>query len=125
MPRIISRLGFRDSWECGIFIAGLALRLSVFGLLVWGLGASGLWNFNDSREYLDLARGILSGRGFTQGIGESPLPEAIRTPAYPFYLSAFLGLGLPLWSAALIQLIAASFIPLITMRLAARLGVSE
>ncbi|OHA09513.1 MAG: hypothetical protein A3B37_00815 [Candidatus Sungbacteria bacterium RIFCSPLOWO2_01_FULL_59_16] len=125
MSRIISRLGFRDSWECGIFIAGLGVRLAVFGLIVWGLDAASLWGSNDSREYLDLARGILGGRGFTQDLATPPLPEAIRTPAYPLYLSAFLGLGLPLWSAALIQLIAASFIPLITMRLAARLGVSE
>lgn len=123
MSRIILWLRFRDSWECGIFVAGFAARLSVFGLLAFGLGAVSLWSFNDSREYLDLANGILSGRGFTQGLADPPLPEAIRTPAYPLYLSAFLGLGLPLWSAALVQLIAVSFIPLITVRLAARIGV--
>lgn len=124
MPRIIHSLQFRDRWEGGIFFAGLALRLAVFVLILFAYGAAGLGAFNDSQEYLQLADGIANRHAFMNA-NPVGLLEVVRPPGYPAYLSFFIASGLPLRLAVLIQVIALSFVPILTMRLAERFGFSK
>ncbi|MBI2055000.1 MAG: glycosyltransferase family 39 protein [Candidatus Sungbacteria bacterium] len=110
-----------DKSERRIWLAALAVRLLVFGLIIWSLGGNGLISLGDSSQYLRLAKGLLD-TGTLSDPGFPGLIEGTRPPGYPLYLAAFLYFGVPLWVASLIQIMAASFIPIFVMKIGVLLG---
>jgi 4-amino-4-deoxy-L-arabinose transferase-like glycosyltransferase len=68
-----------------IAIATLCLRLAP----QFQAGTDWAMALNDSREYIELARGLVSGCGFARDAGDGcGRPELLRTPAYPLFLAA-------------------------------------
>lgn len=114
---------FRERSESLVYLLALSARLAVFFLLIVSFGAEGLTSLGDSHQYLQLARGMLDSRAYVDP-GYPGLVEGTRAPGYPAFLWFFLWSGIPLWAASLLQIAAASFIPVLTMKLSARFGFS-
>ncbi len=86
MPASLPPTGARAPFTAllAIAVAGLVLRLA-FGLGYW----KGQVLTRDEQEYLSLARGLASGRGFSYDdtfVSNAFLPFG-RAPGYPFFLS--------------------------------------
>jgi 4-amino-4-deoxy-L-arabinose transferase-like glycosyltransferase len=97
--------------------AGLGLVVVAVGLWLLALGAFSLTRYRhfsaDSRNYVNVARNVLAGRGLVQdtaGFGESrfptkarlPQPFGVHAPLYPLAIAALAALGLTAEDAALL-----------------------
>lgn len=99
--------------EAKIWIFSFVVRIALLGIVLFYFGERALV-LGDTERYLSLARNMLAGEGFR--VYDSVL-ETYRPPGYPAYLLLFEGVGAPLWSASLIQILFASIIPVLAFRL--------
>jgi 4-amino-4-deoxy-L-arabinose transferase-like glycosyltransferase len=98
----------------------LVLAAPVVAAVLFWLGALGWWSLTrerrftaDSRNYVNVARNVLAGRGLVQdsvGYGENrfptrarfPQPFGVHGPLYPLAIAAFASFGMPAEDAALL-----------------------
>lgn len=67
--------------------------------------------------FFELAQNIRAGNGFSWSAEEPYAPNAMRTPAYPYVLAALIAVA-GVTGTALIQLVAASLLPVLGMHIA-------
>lgn len=102
--------------EILIFFLALALRIAMIAaapsveLHTYGLGA-------DGSDYVNEAKNILAGNGFSRSYEAPFLPDAIRTPLYPLFLAGVYFVFGSFIPAVGVQAVLSSFIPLICMRI--------
>jgi len=70
-----------------ILIFGLCLRLMVLLPVFQNIS---LFEHNDTASYLDIARNLILGQGYSHCEAEPFYMDSIRTPGYPVFLSLFL-----------------------------------
>lgn len=78
------------------------------GLLAYAWSTRTVMSYSDERQYFDIARGIVAGKGYSFG----DVPTAYRPPVWPGVIAIFLWLRLPVELIALIPatfMIAAAF----------------
>jgi 4-amino-4-deoxy-L-arabinose transferase-like glycosyltransferase len=102
-------------------VAAVAVRalLIAIGYAVHGRNA---FLVSDSHRFLDLARSLAAGAGFTDAGG---LPELFRTPAYPLLLAPGVLLGRPVTWALMVNMLTTAAIVALTFTIARRLFASE
>src|SRR3989338_9052240 len=88
-----------------IFLLALIIRLIVLIFLLTNVGSNGII-LGDTTRYLALAQSLVNGQGYFY---DGSL-EAFRPPGYPAYLFLFVYFNIPLWLAAIIQIIFSSLI---------------
>lgn len=100
--------------EIIIFCVAFFARLIALGAAVFYYGEPTL-HLSDSGAYIDLARSIVSGTGFSRDGGLSPF--TLFVPGYPLFLAVSLFLFHRLWPALLGQIVLSSFVPLCLFRM--------
>jgi len=96
-----------------LFRLFLLLQAPKEALLSFGLGA-------DGSDYVNEAKNILAGQGFSRETSAPFIPDAIRTPLYPLALAGAFALFGSFQALLWIQIIFSSMIPAIVMRLSRR-----
>ncbi|MST04298.1 MAG: GtrA family protein [Candidatus Pacebacteria bacterium] len=119
LGKIIEKRGDYYAVKYGkIFFISFLARILVFlylfikfgeGAIVWG----------DSTRYLGAGESIL--RGVYEYGG---LKEVYRTPGFPFFLSFFISLGLPVWLISIFNILLASFIPVFVAYFCSKINLS-
>lgn len=115
------RLIKREKW---IFIGAVVVRIALLLFLVNLVGKNVIFSFADGPKYLRLAESIAYRHQFVDPLVPD-VAEAIRPPGYPLYLSFFTFLHIPYIWASILQIILASFIPILLMRFARKLNLSK
>lgn len=85
-----------------IFCCAILLRL-IFSI---GLFATDQPLFSlkgDAESYIQTAKNFIEKGVWSANPGDNPRPDNVRTPVYPLFLMFFLGFGIPLVYAAIIQ----------------------
>lgn len=109
--------------EIALALVALAVHLACFAFVI---------NANDSvlnavradDGYHELAQNVLAGHGFSWSTAEPYAPNPLRTPGYVYTLAALIGL-FGVVGAALVQLVAASALPVLGMRIAQNIARSR
>lgn len=109
-------------FEIIIFCTALAGRLIVLAFSVLYYGESVL-HLSDSGAYIDLARSIVSGAGFSRDGGLTLF--TLFVPGYPLFLAASLFLFNSLWPALFGQIILSSFVPVFLFRMSEYFSLSR
>ncbi len=101
-----------------IFIISFLSRILVFLYLFIKFGEEAIvWG--DSVRYLG------SGESILRGVFEyGGLKEVYRTPGFPFFLSFFISLGIPVWAMSLFNILLSSFIPVFVVYFCSRINLS-
>lgn len=106
-----------------IFSGAVLVRVILLGALIFYFGQNWwLMTPNSTDQFLRLGESIFSGHGFFDP--QIGVFESAKAPGYALYLGLFSFLGLPLWFAAILQIILFSFLPVVNMRLVKKLGGS-
>ncbi|MSR85300.1 glycosyltransferase [Candidatus Uhrbacteria bacterium] len=100
-----------------LFGAAFAVRFILFAVILFFVGAKGL-ELGDSRQYLGLAQSLLAGQGFAY----EGAPFFYRTIGYPLLLAGGLKLFGSVSGFIFFQIILASFMPLVVLKLGDQLG---
>ncbi|MBU6415093.1 glycosyltransferase family 39 protein, partial [Patescibacteria group bacterium] len=100
--------------EILVFGAAFVARLLAlaYGVLHYG---NGILQLSDSQAFLDLARAVASGYGYSRDGGLTAF--VLRPPGYSFYLAGFFWLFNRFWPAILGQVALSSFVPVFLVRL--------
>ncbi|OGG51444.1 hypothetical protein A2704_04565, partial [Candidatus Kaiserbacteria bacterium RIFCSPHIGHO2_01_FULL_54_36b] len=85
-----------------IFFIALSARLVMFGLIN-ARGEEFFYRSSDGNEYLQVARNLLEGHGFSLQAVEPYLPYSYFAPGYPYLLAAAIALGVGLIPVILLQ----------------------
>ncbi len=108
----------RSAWK--IWVTAFVLRLALFTIILFFVGESGLM-LGDSKQYLGLAQSLADGNGFML----DGKPFFFRTIGYPGLLAIGLSLFKSLPMVIFFQLLLASCLPLLVLRLGRALGFEE
>lgn len=108
----------RSAWS--IFLTAFVLRFVLFVVILFFVGQSGLM-LGDSKQYIGLAQSLADGNGFML----DGKPFFFRTIGYPGILAIGLKLFRSLPFIIFLQLILASYLPLIVLRIGRALGLGE
>ncbi len=103
--------------EIFLILLSLGVHLAIFALATHQANGSVLTAVRADDGYYELAENILAGNGFSWDTQAPYAPNPLRTPGYSYALAgliAFCGV----FGAALIQLVAASLIPVFGMHIA-------
>ncbi len=103
-----------------VYITAVGLRVALFLSFLVFLGEKGL-ELGDSQQYLGLARSMLDGHGFAL----DGIPFFFRTPGYSLFVAAGLALFRSEALFVLFQIIIASFLPMLVLKIGRRLGLGE
>ena len=111
----------RHRIEAGIFLLAFALRFALLGVNMHftSAGIEGVVYRHDG--YYEIARNLLDGNGFSRALRPPFIPDPLRTPLYPLFVAAILGLFQSFWAMALIQILVGSVIPILGMRISQRI----
>lgn len=122
--KIISQilsLGARFKVEIIIFILAFGMR-ALYALMMWQFFGSDIFTaYSDVQSFIDVANNLLSHGAFSQWTEGPPYyPDAIRTPAYPFFLALFLLLRASAFIIVIVQHILAGFLAVMIYRFGLR-----
>jgi 4-amino-4-deoxy-L-arabinose transferase-like glycosyltransferase len=107
----------RNRLLVAVFLVALLVRLALImvapeaNLSTYALGA-------DGSDYVNEARNILNGHGFSRSTGEPYLPDAIRTPLYPLFLAGVYALFGSFGAVPYMQALLGSTVPVVGVLLA-------
>src|SRR5437763_16081597 len=108
----------RSGGAAGLFAAALAVRVAF--LIPAVAHPERLMTEEDSVEYVQLARNLAAGRGFSQAAGPPYDADVRRTPVYPSILAVLFAIpGTGVRAAALTGILISALTVVATARLAA------
>lgn len=110
--------------ELILFALALLVHLACFAAVVHANDGSILNAVRGDDGYFELAENVLADNGFSWDSAAPYAPNPLRTPGYVYVLAGLLGIA-GVAGAALIQLLAASAIPLLGMRIAQSIAGSR
>lgn len=105
-------------WQ--VFAAAFAVRFVLFLTIFVFVGPKG-FELGDSQQYLGLAHSLLDGQGFAL----DGVPFFFRTIGYPLFLAGGLALFRSTAGFILFQILLASFLPLLVLKLGDELGLGK
>ena len=111
----------RHRIEAGIFLLAFALRFALLGINMYFVPTDieGVVYKHDG--YYEIGRNLLEGHGFSRALRPPFTPDPLRTPLYPLFIAAILGLFPTFWAMALFQILVGSIIPVLGMSIARRI----
>lgn len=112
-------MNFLNKYKTELALASLALvvHLAIFAFVIHANGGSTLTAVRGDDGFFELAENVLAGNGFSWSPSAPYAPNPLRTPGYSYVLAMLIG-AFGVAGAALIQLIAASAIPVFGMWIA-------
>ena len=107
---------FFQKYKIEIIIFGIALsvRLIALFLALYNHG-EGILYLSDSGGFIDMARSIVSGMGFSRDGGLTP--HVLFVPGYPFFLAVSMFLFGSFWPALIAQIFLSSLVSVIILRI--------
>ena len=112
-------MNFLNTYKTELALASLALivHLSIFVFVIHANGGSTLAAVRGDDGFFELAENVLAGNGFSWSSSAPYAPNPLRTPGYSYVLAALIGM-FGVAGAALVQLLVASILPPLGMRIA-------
>lgn len=114
---------FFQTYKIEIFVFSVSciarLVALAYGVLYYG---DGILQLSDSQAFLDLARAVASGAGYSRDGGLTPF--VLRPPGYSFYLAGFFWLFHRFWPAIIGQIVLSSLVPVFLIRLGKKIMMS-
>lgn len=105
--------------EIWIFCLAFGVRFFYALLVQYGFGSHGFLAYSDITSfYLQIARNLVYHHAFSWSTASPYIPDAFRTPLYPFFLAFFVWLKIPFLFAVAIQNVVAGIISVIIYRIA-------
>lgn len=119
-------MNFINTYKTELALASLALvvHLVIFAFVIHANGGSALTAVRGDDGFFELAENVLAGNGFSWSPSAPYAPNPLRTPGYSYVLAALIGI-FGVVGAALVQLLAASILPPLGMRIAERITNSR
>ncbi|HCB35627.1 MAG: hypothetical protein A2W52_01700 [Candidatus Taylorbacteria bacterium RIFCSPHIGHO2_02_49_25] len=108
-----------------IFLLALTVRVLFFSLAAVSSGGTISELVPRFDGYIDITENLLAGNGFTQDGAPPFVPDSIRTPLYPFFLAGLIAVFGNHIAVIMVQMLVASFIPLLAYRIARQLLADE
>ncbi|MDD5431280.1 MAG: glycosyltransferase family 39 protein [Candidatus Pacebacteria bacterium] len=106
--------------EIILFAAAFAVRIVLFLISLKNAGWD-FWTISGGADgYADIAKNIAAGNGYSMSASAPFLPDSMRLPLYPLILAAFFFFKAHL-AAAIFQIAAGSFIPIIGYKIASKI----
>ncbi|HEX5774895.1 MAG TPA: glycosyltransferase family 39 protein [Candidatus Paceibacterota bacterium] len=109
--------------EIALAVLALVVHAACFALVIHANG-SVLDAVRADDGFFELAKNVLAGNGFSWSAEAPYEPNAMRTPGYSYVLAALIGV-VGVAGAALIQMLAASAIPILGMKIAEKITASR
>jgi len=107
-----------------IIVMTFLLRMLLLLLTMYGLGEESLFTA-DSRNFYKTAVNLAAGRGFTKSEGPPFIPEAHFPPLYPLLIAGSIKISGSILPLIILQILLASFLPLLVWELTGKLIESE
>lgn len=107
---------FKDRNEKIIFSLVIIWHLIFFLLVYFKLGWTG-FSWGDAKEYIQIAKNLLDGNGFSMSEITPFVPDGLRTPIFPIFLVGILLFFKNLYFVSLIQILLFAFSSIIIYRL--------
>lgn len=101
--------------------SALILRVALFGFGLFNTGTEYFFSFDDALGYLEPAKNLVEGRGYSVDYYGVMYPEVGRTPGYPLLIAASLELSGGFMPLIILQMIIGSFLPILAYYLALRI----
>lgn len=119
-------MNFLNKYKTELTLASLALvvHLAIFAFVIHANGGSTLTAVRGDDGFFELAENVLAGNGFSWSPSAPYAPNPLRTPGYSYVLATLIGI-FGIAGAALIQLLVASTLPPLGMRIAERIANSR
>ncbi len=119
-------MNFLSTYKTELALASLALvvHLAIFAFVIHANGGSTLTTVRGDDGFFELAENVLAGNGFSWSSSVPYAPNPLRTPGYSYVLAALIGI-FGVAGAVLVQLLVASTLPLLGMRMAERIANSR
>lgn len=95
---------FKDRNEKIIFLLAIIGHTFLFLLVYFKLGLSGFMGGGDAEGYIQLAKNLLAGNGFSMAESAPFILDGFRTPMYPVFLAGILFVFKNLYFVSLIQI---------------------
>ena len=112
--------------ELILFAIAVIVRFGYAIALQIGFGSHVFISFSDAATYLKIAQNFLQYHTFSQALNTpNLLPDALRTPLFPLFLSIFEYFKLPLLIVALVQNILVGIMVILTYRLGIKIFESR
>ena len=111
----------RHRIEAGIFLLAFALRFALLGINMHFTSADIEGAVRGYDGYYEISRNLLEGHGFSRALRPPFTPDTLRTPLYPLFIAAILGLFQTYWAVAFFQILAGSVIPVLGVGIASRI----
>jgi 4-amino-4-deoxy-L-arabinose transferase-like glycosyltransferase len=115
----------RHKVEAGIFLLAFALRFAWLGITMHLAPATIGEVVGRGDGYHDIGLNLLAGNGFSRAARPPFIPDPIRTPLYPLFIAAILGLFRTYWAVVFFQILAGSVVPVLGARIACRIVPSR
>lgn len=119
-------MNFLSRYKTELALASLALvvHLAIFAFVIHANGGSTLTAVRGDDGFFELAENVLAGNGFSWSPSAPYAPNPLRTPGYSYVLAALIG-AFGVAGTALVQLLVASILPPLGMRIAERIANSR
>lgn len=119
-------MNFLSTYKIELALASLALvvHLAIFAFVIHANGGSTLTAVRGDDGFFELAENVLAGNGFSWSPSAPYAPNPLRTPGYSYVLAALIG-AFGVAGTALVQLLVASILPPLGMRIAERIANSR
>jgi MFS family permease len=111
-------------WEIGLALLALCVHFACFFVVIHANNGNVVDTVRADDGYFELAQNILVGNGFSWSPAAPYAPNPLRTPGYVYALAGLIGMA-GIAGATLIQLIAASAIPIFGMYVARHITASS
>lgn len=119
-------MNFLNKYKIELALASLALivHLAIFAFVIHANGGSTLTAVRGDDGFFELAENVLAGNGFSWSPSAPYAPNPLRTPGYSYVLATLIG-AFGVAGTALIQLLVASILPPLGMRITERIANSR
>lgn len=108
---------FKDRNEKIIFLLAIIWHEVLFLLIYFKLGWGGFF-WGDAEGYIQIAKNLLGGNGFSMAFTDPFIPDGLRTPMFPVFLAGVLFIFKNLYFVSLIHILLFAFSSLMLYRLA-------
>jgi len=98
--------------------SALILRVALFGFGLFNAGTEYFFSFDDALGYVEPAKNLIEGRGYSVDYYGVMYPEVGRTPGYPLLIAASLALSKSFLPLIILQLVIGSMLPILAYYLA-------
>lgn len=119
-------MNFINKYKTELALASLALvvHLAIFAFVIHANGGSTLTAVRGDDGFFELAENVLAGNGFSWSPSAPYAPNPLRTPGYSYVLAMLIG-AFGVAGTALVQLLVASILPPLGMRITERVANSR